>query len=278
MARVGAVVVTHQSKEVLPGCLAAIEEYDPAISVAVVDSGSPDGPPQVPAGVTLVAVRQNVGYGAAVNAGVDRLPHDCDVIVALNPDVRLMGPSLTELADGLRRRPDVGVATCPVIGPDGRRVASAWGPTSSVRALWFASGWQLPRLRSVVGRLGATGPLTSAAAMAREGMRVDGHVLGGAMAISRACWESVGGFDEEYFLYWEDADFCLRARRAGYEVRVLPCTPVVHAAGTSSAGVGDEQRWHWYLQGSQLFAAKHLSSAEGRRLVAALRLGRRLRR
>lgn len=277
--RIGVVVVTHESGDVLPGLLASLAEHEPETPVVVVDDASPSGPPQDLGGAELVVGEQNLGYAASCNRGVERMRrHGVRYVALLNPDVRLQGPSLTELTRMLGRRRGVGVATGPLQSPTGERLPSAWGPTSLRRALTFAAGFEPIRLRAAAGtilrsRLGPAG-----ASMTIDDMRVEGHVIGGTMVVRLACWDQLAGFDEDFFLYWEDADLCHRARDAGWEVWVLPCTPFVHLEGSlSSAGIPDETRWAWFVQGATRFGAKHLVPGQARQLEAALDLGRRLR-
>lgn len=277
--KLGAVVVTYESADALPGLLSTMEVNEPDVDILVVDNGSPSGPPSVNERVRLVVLEGNRGYGGASNVGGHHLvDQGVDFVVFLNPDVRLAGPSLTELAKEMADRPAVGIATGPVRTPMGERVPSAWGPTSSLRAFWFAAGLDVAGIRKLVGRWLTGGSATSGASMAREEVNVDGHVLGGAMLVRARCFEEVGGFDEDFFMYWEDADLCERARRAGWKVALLPCAPFVHEAGTSSEGIDDEQRWRWYVAGARRFADKHLDPAKSRRVMAALRLGRMVRR
>lgn len=274
---IAAVIVTHRSERRLGGLLEDLRREEPSATIVVVDSGSPEGPPPVPADVPLVALARNVGFGAACNAGAAHPSVGPAADLAfLNPDVRLHGSSLSEIS--IRMTGRTGIATGTLVDPSGEAVAAAWGPTSASRAFWFGAGWKAARARRWMGAFVRGGLATSAASMNRGEVLVDGHVLGGAMVVRRECWEHLGGFDEEYFLYWEDADLCHRARQLGWEVRVLPCTPIVHEAGTSSTGVIEEQRWQWYVDGADTFARKHLTDRERRRLLAALRWGRRLRR
>lgn len=273
----GVVVVTYESAVVLPGLLADLATHEPDARVVVVDNASQSGAPDVPAGVELLARDSNGGYGAGCNAGAQVL-REATHLAFLNPDIRLHGPSLTRLATGLAERNRAGIATGPVITPQGERVVSAWGPTSTARALWMAAGWQAPRLRRAVGRVASRGALTSSASLANDELLVDGHVLGGAMVVDVGCFRELGGFDERFFMFWEDADLCLRARQRGWTVHLLPAEPIEHAAGTSSAGVGDGQRWRWYVDGADRFARQHLSLPRAVGVRAALRIGRRFRR
>lgn len=276
--RIGTVVVTHRSGERVAGLLSSLARHEPEVQVVIVDSGSPEGPPHT--AVPVLALEKNVGFGTACNRGVafllDRDDHD--FLCMLNPDVRLQGATLRELTRELQERPNVGIATGPMVDPSGERQPAAWGQTSPLRALWFATGWQFPRLRRLAGRLSGNGLMASSASLIEDEMEIDGHVLGGAMVVRRECWNQLGGFDESYFLYWEDAELCQRARELGWKLAVLPCTPIIHDAGTSSSGVTSDDRWHWYVEGAQRFADRHLSAKQADRLITALRVGRFLRR
>lgn len=244
--------------------------------VVVVDNASPSGAPHVPPGVELVRRDRNFGYGAAANEGARRLlAAGVRHLAFLNPDIRLAGPSLSRIAEELDRLPRVGVASGPVVDSRGLPIHSAFGSTAAMRALWFASGWQGRRTRALILRLLRRG--VQASPHLEDDLRVEGHVLGGVMVIRGVQFQAVGGFDEDYFLYWEDADICERVRRASAEVRIVDCTPFVHAPTTSTPGVHDQQRWEWYAQGARTFARKHLPAGQARQLDAALSLGRRLR-
>lgn len=276
--RVVAVVVTYRSDDVLPELLSSLDEHEPDVPVIVVDDGSPDGPPEV-GGHRLIANEENLGFAVAANRGVTAAADlDPEHIAFLNPDVRLLGPSLTQLADLLAEREQVAVATGPVQSPEGRRLPSAWGPTSHRRALAFAAGSAPVRMRGAAGEILNTAKVSTAeASRIVDDLRVEGHVVGGTMIVRSEVLREVGGFDEEFFVYWEDADLCHRIRHAGWEIRVLPCTPFVHAnRSRSSAGVTDEDRWRWFVSGAHRFGKKHLVPGQARQLEAALTLGRRL--
>jgi N-acetylglucosaminyl-diphospho-decaprenol L-rhamnosyltransferase len=277
MVRIGVVIVTHASDDLLPGLLEALQTHEPDAHVVVVDSASPGGPPDVGT-AELLACSENRGYAAAANRGAAALaPLGCDHLAFLQPDVRITGPTLTELADALDRRPDVGIATGPVVDPDGRRLPAAWGPTSVRRALVFAAGFEPVRMRSAAGAMLRRVPVSDVSRV-QDDIAVEGHVGGGTMMVRRACFDEVGGFDEEFFLYWEDADLCARARHDGWGVRLLPCTPFVDIdAGTGTNLADDEVRWTHFSSGAMRFGAKHLVPGQARQLEAALDLGRRLK-
>lgn len=275
--RVGVVIATYESHDILGGLLDSLEAYEPQLPVVVVDDASPSGPVDA-RHHRLIVNDHPIGYAASCNRGRAALQRrDVRYLAFLNPDVRLKGPSLTELADLLARRRKVGIATGPVVDPRDRRLPSAWGPTSVRRALAYAAGFEPTRLRSA-----ATGStLRSRVAMSEvstleNDVRVEGHVIGGTLIARVACLDDIGGFDEAFFLYWEDADLCHRARDAGWDIRVLPVTPFEHDDPPIRATVDEEQRWEWFVSGAKRFGTKHLVPGQAVQLEAALELGRRL--
>jgi N-acetylglucosaminyl-diphospho-decaprenol L-rhamnosyltransferase len=270
---IGVVIVTYRSRDPLVRLLDDLCQFEPGLPLVVVDNASPEGPPAVPDSVGLLVRKENNGYGSACNDGVRALPRGPDFIAFLNPDVRLADSSLTQIAQHLARHPGVGVATGPVVDSQGGRLASAWGRTSIVRALWSATGWRLPRARRMLARVIPGGAGLSSRSMRSDTMDIGGHVLGGTMVVRRACFDDIGGFDESYFLYWEDADLCARARAAGWKIMLLPSTPLIHLEGTSSAGVTGKERWNWYREGADLFATKHLSRGQARTMRLAMTAG-----
>jgi N-acetylglucosaminyl-diphospho-decaprenol L-rhamnosyltransferase len=276
-AKVACVVVTHRSERPLRVLLQSIRTHEPHVAVLVVDNATPEGAPSA-SPAEVIRLSDNRGDGAACNIGVAASPDNAEYIALLNPDLQLQGPTLALLANEFERRPELGIATGPVEDEDRRRVASAWGAPSVARAFWAATGWQWPRLRAAVGRALRTGANQSGASMSDRQLEVEGHVLGGAMVVRRDCFEQIGGFDESFFLYWEDADLCARARTAGWKVMMLPVTPMVHVEGTSSAGVTSAQRWSWYRQGAARYAQLHLSPWRAKAFLAALDMGGRVSR
>jgi N-acetylglucosaminyl-diphospho-decaprenol L-rhamnosyltransferase len=271
--RLACVVVAYRSERPLQTLLRTIRLHEPRAAVLVVDNASPEGSPSLAKPVEVHTLAENRGYGAACNVGAARVSTSTEYLAFLNPDLALQGPTLSLLLDEFERRPQLGIATGPIVDENNQRVASAWGAPSITRAFWAATGWQLPRLRAVVGRLLRSGASQSGASMRNRPLEVDGHVLGGAMMVRRDCFAQLGGFDERFFLYWEDADLCTRARAAGWAVMMLPAIPMLHVEGTSSAGVSDEQRWTWYREGAERYAKLHLRPWRARALLIAMDLG-----
>jgi N-acetylglucosaminyl-diphospho-decaprenol L-rhamnosyltransferase len=211
----GLVTVTHNSAGDLLRLLRSVGRHLPDASVVVVDSGSCDGSVAVArdAGAEVVSL-DNVGYGAAANAGVARC--SAEVVVVLNPDVELVDSSLASLAG--QAQPDR-LYVPLVLLPDGRRqdvahngpagwsdVAIALGPPAALP----------PPLRRRVQ------PWRD-----RHPRRVDWPVAACLVARTEAL-RRLGPFDPGIFLYAEDLDLGLRAREAGIETWFWPAARVVH--------------------------------------------------
>jgi N-acetylglucosaminyl-diphospho-decaprenol L-rhamnosyltransferase len=271
--RLACVVVSYRSERPLQTLLRSIRSHEPHAAVVVIDNASPEGSPSLSEPAQVHALAENRGYGAACNVGAAHVPTSAACLAFLNPDLALQGPTLSLLLDEFERRPQLGIATGPIVDQKNRRVPSAWGVPSITRAFWAATGWRLPRLRALVGRLLRSGANQSGASMSNRPLEVGGHVLGGAMVVRRECFAQLGGFDERFFLYWEDADLCTRAREAGWAVMMLPTIPMIHVEGTSSAGVSDEQRWTWYREGAERYAKLHLRPWRARALLIAMDIG-----
>ena len=228
------VIVTYNSVGVIGPCLASVcADLLPAIvagdaEVIVVDNASADGTAALVAdafpAVRLIHSPGNVGYAAAINAGIVAAPPTGAVLV-LNPDIRLAPGAV----DALRHAPcgRIGVTVPRLLDPDGIVSSSIRREPGVGRALADAllGGPRAARLR-----LGET--VTEPAAYAH--FHEVEWASGAALLITRDCLDDVGPFDESFFLYSEETDFMLRARDAGWRVAFVPSATVVHRGGEMS--------------------------------------------
>ncbi len=203
-----------------------------AVRVVVVDNESAPPIPDLPREVDLVRCANNLGYAGGNNAGIrhvlTRQPAP-DAIAIINNDAVVDRYMLAELATYLGQHPDVGAAAPVLREPDGRHAASggSWG------------FWRLRRYDEA-----PTGP-----------RRVD-FAIGAALLVPRAVMEVVGGFDERFFHYGEDLDFCLQLAHRGYSVVVVPAAEAVHA-GRNSLARRPDQLAYYVVRNAWLFARKH---------------------
>lgn len=222
-APIDAVVVTHNSMAVLDALLDSMPAAMAGIPyrTAIVDCGSSDETVQHASarGDCVVIPSRNVGYAAGINRGVTALAGEGPILV-LNPDVRLGPGSVRELAIGLAQ-PGTGITAPKVVEPDGTLSHSLRREPTLARALGL-SRTGLPALAE---------NFSSPADYARS--HVVDWAVGAALLVSRDCYRRLSGWDESYFLYSEETDFCLRARDSGLATLYVPSAECCHIGGAS---------------------------------------------
>lgn len=234
------VVVTYNSAEVLADCLRAFPDAFAGAGdyhVIVADNASTDGSvalarAEVP-GSRVVQLGRNAGYAAGINAAIAVAPPGQDILV-LNPDVRLRPGSVAALIRALET-PPTGIAVPRILGPRGRVERSLRRDPTLLRAFGEAV---LGGNRA--GRWPALGE-TVVDSGAYEHPGVVDWASGAVMLVSRQCLDECAAdpsgpgtpWDESFFLYSEETEFALRARRAGWVVRYTPEAEAVHLGGES---------------------------------------------
>jgi N-acetylglucosaminyl-diphospho-decaprenol L-rhamnosyltransferase len=224
---IGLVTVTYSPGPALVGMLDSLPAACRGrIRVVLADNGSTDGSVELAAGrpgVRLVRTGGNLGYGGAANAGVRTLDPAIDWVVITNPDI-VFGPRaidlLLECAD---RHPTSGAFGPLITTPDGVVYPSARNlPSISAGVGHALFGWWWP-----------TNPWTRRYRLdAQEPMeRVAGWLSGSCLLVRRRAFESVGGFDPAYFMYFEDVDLGDRMARAGWSNIYCPSARVSHEGG-----------------------------------------------
>jgi N-acetylglucosaminyl-diphospho-decaprenol L-rhamnosyltransferase len=222
-------VVNFNTRDQLHTCLASVLSDSPG-EVVVVDNASQDGSAKmvrsVYPDVTLLANPVNGGYGQAANQAIAAcaLPY----VLLLNADTRLLSGALEALSLHLDRQPAAALVGPRLVGADGVPHASCSafpGPLHTFfQATFFGS-----LVRLVPGLRGLYQPAYCPDSPCRVPW-----LLGAAMAIRRAAFTSVGGFDESFFLYSEEVDLCYRLAQEGWEVHFTPRAEVVHIGGASA--------------------------------------------
>lgn len=230
------IIVNFNSGECLTRCLESIEVHAPAANVIVIDNASTDGSTGSSAlqrdGVSLHVNPQNVGFARGVNQGLAATFRD--LVMLLNPDCYLLPGAAERLEQELRSYPECAIAGPKILNDDGSVQGSARGDPTLFTGL-FGRTTLLTRLFPN-SKLARRNVRTDAQRVANgESYAVD-WVSGACMMARREVLTDVGGFDERYFLYWEDADLCRRLRNKGRSTRYVPSCTVVHSAGVSSRG------------------------------------------
>ena len=231
------VIVSYNTRQRTLACLASIREHAPAVpvEVVVVDNGSSDGSLEAirTAGTATVVVDagENLGFARGVNRGVDL--SSGDAVLLLNPDTVVLAGALDALVDFARAHPEHGVYGGRTLRADGGvDPSSCWGEPTLWSLTSFALGLSTAFRSSIVFDPESLGRWE------RDTVREVPIITGCLLLVTRALWDRLGGMDERFFLYGEDADFSLRARRAGQRPVVVPDAEIVHEVGASTESSG----------------------------------------
>lgn len=227
-ADVAAVIVSYNVADLLVRCVASLRA-DGIERIVVVDNASADRSVEAVRAadpeVEVLALSENLGFGAGVNRGVAETtePH----LLVLNPDVEVEPGSTKVLLDALAADPGLAVVGPRIETPDGELYPSARTFPNMVDAAGHAF------LHFVWPR----NPFSRRYRMLDwdhgDPRDVD-WVAGTHLLARRGAWDEVGGFDESFFMYMEDVDLCWRLQRAGWRVGYEPGARVRHAIGRST--------------------------------------------
>jgi GT2 family glycosyltransferase len=259
--RTSALIVNYNGADTLERCLASLPADPPGgLETIVVDNASTDGSQAIVrrrfAGMRLVPLAANLGFGAAVNRAAAEARGDR--LLLLNNDAWLAPGSLEALGTRLDADPGLGWVSPRLRYPDGRH-QTAWVPDVGV------AGESVQRLRNRLERFGFNHLLVPRL-LERLGMA--GWLTAACALLRRRAFDEVGGFDERFFLYFEDADLGRRLRLAGWRLAEEPAATAFHA----SAGRARGGRVELEYRRSQLrYYDKHRPSREARWLRRHLR-------
>lgn len=215
-------IVNFNSGRLTLDCLASISRHAARLSheVIVADNGSQDGSAELierhDPGVKLLRLQENLGFGAASNRAAAMATGR--YLLLLNNDALLLENSLDPLLDDLRQDPAIGIVGPEIRFPDGRFQLSC-GPDHGIVSEFFMKHFAARYSRRI-----QRGP---------QRQIVD-WVSGAAMLLSAELYRRVGGFDEAFFLYMEDADLCRRVRKLGLRVLLDRRGTVIHLLGETT--------------------------------------------
>ena len=273
----GAVIVNYNAGPELRRALESIDrEAGDSWQGVVVDNGSTDGSEAAAiefAQVRLVRNSGNVGFSRGVNQAIRECP--AHRIVIMNPDCRLMPGSLSPLMAVLDADPQCAIVAPLVLDPDGSPQGNARGDPDMFTGL-FGRTTMLRRFLPALGVSRRNVVSDGAIEDGRASLVVD-WLSGACMLARRDALLLVAGFDERYFLYWEDADLCRRLRMRGYHVRYVPGATAVHRVGHSSRRV-KAVAIRAFHESAYLYYATHVAPAAlPKRILARILLGIRCR-
>lgn len=240
--RLTILIVGYRAYAELDRCLASLARYEPATPVVLVDHDADEAIGRPLAGhypnVTYAPEARNRGFAGGVNAAA-RLAAPGSHLLVLNPDCALTGPVSATLLETLDAQRDAGVVGGVLHEASGALQPSARRFPDLTTAIAGRTAWLSRHLPG--------NPLSrrNLAARPLAATKVD-WVTGAFALIRREAFDALGGFDAGFFLYWEDADFCRRARQAGWSTLYVPTAAVEHATARSSRFVPVRSLWAFH--------------------------------
>jgi GT2 family glycosyltransferase len=239
-------IVTLQAREYLRGCLDSIYQNPPAYpyEIIVVDNHSTDGTVELLQAdypqVQIILNSENLGFTAPMNQALRAASGD--FLLQLNPDTLVHPKALDTLIDFMNDHPEVGICGPKVLNRDGTlQLACRRGESRpwAVFSYFLGLSARFPKSKLFGGYLlnymdeNATHPAAG--------------VSGSCMLIRREVVERIGYLDERFFAYQEDADFCARCWKAGWQVYYVPAAKIVHYGGQGGSRVQPYRsiiEWH----------------------------------
>jgi GT2 family glycosyltransferase len=241
MTQVRIIIVNYRTADLVVDCLRSLAPEVaalPGCRVDVVDGGSGDGSAERLATaieregwgnwVELLPLTENRGFAAGNNAALRAVLSATDppeYVLLLNPDTVVRPGAVGALVTFLDAHQDVGIAGSRLEDPDGTPQRSAFRFPSA--ASEFEAGMRLGLVSALLRHRLVAPPVRG------ENHPTD-WVSGASMMVRFAVFESIGLFDEGYFLYYEETDLCYRATRAGWKCWYVPASRVVHLGGQST--------------------------------------------
>jgi GT2 family glycosyltransferase len=233
---VAVVIVNYRTPNLTSTAISSVLSGSSRISkeVIVVDNGSKDGSAEAikrqwGAKVVLVENNENIGFAAANNQAM-RIAKGRYYFL-LNSDAKVLGDSLEKMVRFADANPAIGIIGCKILLPSGRQQQSCWRtynlPYLISRAFYLyrilPDGW-----------FGSTNIETYGKPAKSQSVEV---VSGCAMLVRRESSQKTGLFDERFFMYCEDTDWCTRMKRAGFGVYFLLEAEVCHSEKGSSSQI-----------------------------------------
>ncbi len=241
MQRVNIIIVNYRTPELVIACLRSLAGEVATVGdcrVLVVENGSmDDSAARIGSAiraenwggwVELLPLPNNLGFAGGNNAALRLLLpslRPTDYVLLLNPDTVIRPGAVRALVEFLEQHPGVGIAGSRLEDPDGTPQRSAFRFFSV--ASEFEGGIRLGLVSRLLRQRLVAPPV-------RDQAHPTDWVAGASMLVRRAVFADIGLLDEGFFLYYEEVDFCRRARRAGWSCWYVPQSRVVHLVGQSS--------------------------------------------
>lgn len=250
------IIVSWNTCKILKNCLQSVYQYPPQdpFELIVVDNASTDGSPEMVAAhfpqVRLVASNTNLGFAQGNNLAVPMCTGE--YVLLLNPDTIVKPNALQRLVEFLDTHPEAGGVGSMLLNADGSLQPSCHPRPQLGREMWrlFHMDTIRPYGRYNMDRWNMS-----------EYREVD-VLMGAVFMIRKSILDQIGFLDDDYFIYSEEVDLCLRLQRAGWHLYYVPDSQVIHLGGQSTKQVAADMFLQLYL-GKLKYFRKHYGRRAG---------------
>lgn len=244
---ISTVIVTYNSQNTIKDCLENLLK-ESVSEIFVIDNSSTDRTVEIVRSfskVNLIENKENIGFGSANNIGARK--SSLDYILFLNPDTVVESGSIAALANYLDQYSNV-AAVGPALSDENGKVQPerAALPTFLTEILVLTNLHKLSFFQRFVYAIPT--PETT--------QQVD-HLMGAALMIRRKVFDEVGGFDEKFFLWFEETDLLKRIKDKGYKIVYYPKSKVVHIGSQSSKLINSIKRQQIWNRSLLYYFKKH---------------------
>jgi N-acetylglucosaminyl-diphospho-decaprenol L-rhamnosyltransferase len=251
------IIVNWNAGRELDACLASASAAAQGMAAEfwLVDNASTDGSAErasrIHPDLHVIENAENVGFARGANQALSRASGE--LLLLLNPDAQITRDALSAIVAALREDPRIGIVGCASVDASGR-----WVP-----------GWEdsYPgQRRAPIAQSNADGGPAGTGPLGRDAAWVSGACL----LARQAMIEEVGLLDPGFFMYYEDVDWCRRARNAGWRVVTVPGVAIRHDLGSTSAHLPSAETTRRVVASRLRFYRKHYSPARARWLAARM--------
>ncbi len=218
-------IVNYNTKDLTEKCLQSLGDWPSEFEVWVVDNASVDESVEMIAKfprVKLIKNKTNVGFGKAHNQVFNQVLGDYYIV--LNSDAEVEEGTLEEITKFMVDNPECGLAGCKVLGFDGKLQPSAGDQPIGLALISWLYNLEIIGIKKSFHRTDSE---------YYENVHEVGWVSGNFFIISQKALKKVSGFNEKYFMYFEDTELCYRIKKSGFTVMINPKVVVKHLSGGS---------------------------------------------
>lgn len=240
--KISFIIINYQSSSFLKRCIESIYEHAPFASYEIVlaNNDTEDiGYSFDTASVKIINNRENIGFSRACNIAAKQ--SEGEILFFLNPDTEITTSNVDDLIDILKDKA-IGIVAPELILPSGN--IQPW-----------STGKMITPLRLLMNNIRQRKNFSFAGKKNTTGLIETDWVSGGAFVITKDLFSRCRGFDEKFFLYFEDVDLCKRIKSLGKKIVLLPSVKVLHLGGQSVSDAKKQKTF--YYQSQDYYFRKH---------------------